>query len=345
VVPATLVAALLMVATGCSAVTSNQTPSSPEASASFPAVSPPESSPPIASPTAVASPTSLPSSVAKLIITSLPFHAAEVGITYAPIALGAAGGKPPYKWSASSGALPTGLALSSDGKVSGTPAVAGKFSFVVRVDDSGGSAAGASGSITVAGHLKVTGSCMTQTCSVEQGCTTVCGKFGSQSGGVAPFKYAVTTGQLPPATSLKGLSLAGTFTVASKFFFAVTVTDALGAIGTVSANFTVFQHIAFTVTAAQCYSTVAPGCATRQLQYAYGSGTPKVVVTGFKSSFTTMPTGFSAVANSGTIYVTIPAQQTRVGWQGTISVKLVDQSPCGSGFNCSSGTATIDVKI
>jgi hypothetical protein len=349
VVPATVVAALLFVSTSCAAVTSTHTPSSPEASASAPAASPTESSPPAAAPTAVASPS--PSSVtaplAKLIITSLPFHAAEVGIAYAPVVLGAAGGKPPYKWSASSGALPTGLALSSDGKVSGTPSVAGAFSFVVRVGDSAGGAAGVGRSITVASHLKATGSCVATVCSVEQGCVTVCGGYGSQAGGVGPFKYVVTSGKLPPSTSLKGLSLGGTFTVVSKFSFAVRVTDSLGAIATVSANFSVFQHIAFTVAAAQCVSTVAPGCATQQLQYAYGNGTPNVVVTNINAPNykNVMPAGFSAVAKAGTIYVSIPAQPNRGNWNGTITVKLVDQSPCGKGYNCSSGVATITVRI
>jgi hypothetical protein len=338
VVRATLVAGLLMVATGCSAVTSNQTPSPPEASASAPTASPPDSSPPVSSPTAVASPSSVPSPVAKLIITSLPFHAAEVGIAYAPIVLGAKGGKPPYKWSASSGSLPTGLALSSDGKVSGTPAIAGAFSFVVRVDDSGGSAAGAARSITVAGHLKVSGSCAAQTCSVEQGCTTVCGKYGSQSAGVAPFKYAVTTGQLPPATSLNGLSLAGTFTVASKFFFAVTVTDALGAIGTVSANFTVFAHISLRG------GTFAgkPGIAfVVALPYSGGTpgGTPIAAL--LKG---TLPPGSTFAVNPKLFQVDITVPAQRISASYTTVFGLTDQSPCSSSSNCKT-SATVVINV
>ena len=52
---------------------------------------------------------------------------------------GVAGGTPPYSWSISSGALPTGLALNaSTGIVSGTPGAQGKFTFTIRVADSGG---------------------------------------------------------------------------------------------------------------------------------------------------------------------------------------------------------------
>ena len=68
------------------------------------------------SPTPAASPSANPSpSPAKLIITSVPFHMGEVGVTYSTVALGAAGGVKPYKWSISEGALPPGLLLSSGG--------------------------------------------------------------------------------------------------------------------------------------------------------------------------------------------------------------------------------------
>jgi large repetitive protein len=51
---------------------------------------------------------------------------------------GLTGGIPPYSWSLSSGALPTGLSLSSSGVVSGTPSGVGSFNWGFTVKDSSG---------------------------------------------------------------------------------------------------------------------------------------------------------------------------------------------------------------
>lgn len=46
------------------------------------------------------------------------------------------GGKAPYIWSITSGTLPAGLTLSSDGVISGTPTTAGTSNFNIQVSDS-----------------------------------------------------------------------------------------------------------------------------------------------------------------------------------------------------------------
>jgi len=53
------------------------------------------------------------------------------------VQLQAAGGQPPYTWSLSLGSLPlpTGLALSPSGQLSGVPGLTGTYYFVVRVTD------------------------------------------------------------------------------------------------------------------------------------------------------------------------------------------------------------------
>ena len=351
-IPATLIAGLLFVSTSCAAITARQT-SSPEASASAPAATPAESPTPGTSPptatTVVPSPSSVTAPLARLIITSVTFHAAEVGVAYAPVTLSAIGGRAPYTWTANSGTLPTGLALSSDGKVTGTPSVAGTFSFVVRVDDAAGGAAGVARSVAVARHITASGLCATQVCSVEQGCVTVCGTYGTQTGGVGPFKYAVTSGGLPPSTSLKGLSLAGTFTVPSKFFFTVKVTDSLGATAGVSANFNVFQHIAFAAATATCNGYVISGCTT-QFRYLGGvvGGKPTVSVTQ-NPKYPPLPKGSTFTAAAGVVSVTIPglgcAVYGNTGFDAVVTLVLVDQSPCGAGYNCSSGKLSLTIHL
>jgi hypothetical protein len=64
---------------------------------------------------------------------SLPETSAERSYSQT---LHATGGVPPYTWSIASGSLGTGLNLSADGVISGTPVTAGTSVFVVRVTDS-----------------------------------------------------------------------------------------------------------------------------------------------------------------------------------------------------------------
>jgi Putative Ig domain len=116
---------------------------------------------------------------------SAPFHGGEVGVTYAPVALTATGGVAPYTWTLTSGALPAGLTLGSDGSVSGTPTSAGSFTFTIQAADSGSSSASLPGEISIAPALAASliPSCATY-CYVELGCVSVCGNFGQLSGGV-----------------------------------------------------------------------------------------------------------------------------------------------------------------
>lgn len=64
--------------------------------------------------------------------TSLP--PASTGSKYSTD-LTASGGSQPYTWSLDSGALPPGIALAPDGRLSGTPTQQGTFAFRVRVVD------------------------------------------------------------------------------------------------------------------------------------------------------------------------------------------------------------------
>jgi hypothetical protein len=47
------------------------------------------------------------------------------------------GGVPPFTWNITGGALPTGMALGTDGVISGVPNSTGEFHFVVTITDSG----------------------------------------------------------------------------------------------------------------------------------------------------------------------------------------------------------------
>ena len=59
------------------------------------------------------------------------------GVAYSQT-LTAVGGNAPYTFTVSSGTLPTGLTLASDGTLSGTPSAGGQFTFIIQAQDSTG---------------------------------------------------------------------------------------------------------------------------------------------------------------------------------------------------------------
>jgi hypothetical protein len=255
VVPAAMVAGFVLILAACTQEISQQTvspPATPSTAAVTPSTAPtPADSPtPTGSPPAIASP-----SPAKLIIKAFTFHLGEVGVTYGTVTVVAAGGVKPYKWSISGGVLPPGVALSSGGKATGKPTANGSFSFVVRVDDSAGSAAGAPGSILV------------------------------------------------------------------------------------------FRQIAFTSLRGTCSGTYLTGCTT-QLKYTGGaSSAPKVIVTQDLALWPPLPPGSTFTAKAGFVNVSIPPVCTLGNGTAVVTVVLVDQSPCGAGFNCSSAKLTLTINL
>ena len=72
-----------------------------------------------------------------LMITTQSVPNGTVEVAYSTPPFEATGGKTPYTWSISAGALPAGLTQSSTtGAITGTPSAAGPFNFTVRVTDS-----------------------------------------------------------------------------------------------------------------------------------------------------------------------------------------------------------------
>jgi hypothetical protein len=87
-----------------------------------------------------------------LAITTTSIGDATVGVPYSA-SLVAAGGKSPYTWSISSGALPTGILLTaSTGAIAGTTSSTGAFNFTAKVTDSAGSTASQAYSLSVASN-------------------------------------------------------------------------------------------------------------------------------------------------------------------------------------------------
>jgi hypothetical protein len=311
-----------------------------------------------ATPTPTPSPTPV-AQHAPLTVASPVFHSGEIGVVYAPVKLSATGGVAPYTWSVSVGALPGGLALSTDGIVSGTPTQNGYFTFSVQVFDAGNNdTAGLPTNIPIVPRLiaSLVPACATE-CTVELGCVTVCGTFGQVSGGVAPLTYKLTVGVLPAGTALSGLSLNGTFIgLPGRLQFTVQVTDGFGVVATIAPRYNLIPHISFPggqVGGSGVNTCPWPGC-SQQLPYSGGTGAPKVKVTGWSVSSrycdpgypcTPAPTPTASVGgNLVTINVPGPGRAYGGGYQGTLLLTLTDQSLCGASTYCSTtGTVTVIV--
>ncbi|MCW0376265.1 hypothetical protein NB691_003099 [Xanthomonas sacchari] len=159
--------------------------------------------------------------------------------------LSTSGGTAPYTYALSSGALPAGLSLSSAGVLSGTPTVAGSFTFVVGVTDAGSFGGSHAYTLSIASPtLAITPPTLPAAAinaSYSQALST--------SGGTAPYSYVLNAGTLPSGMSLSaGGVLSGTPTTAGNFAFTVGVTDANA--------FTAAQ--AFTLTVASPTLTLSP---------------------------------------------------------------------------------------
>jgi len=151
---------------------------------------------------------------------------ATVGIPYNNI-IGASGGTAPYTFSLGPPTgIPSGLTLSPAGVLSGTPTVAGSFSFGVRATD----ANGCIGSKTITANI-----CPTIT-FVPPGILT--GRVGlayswsfHATGGQLPYTYSIISGALPPGLALSPGEITGTPTTEGSYTFTLRATDAKGCRG------------------------------------------------------------------------------------------------------------------
>jgi len=83
-----------------------------------------------------------------LTVTTSSLPAGNIATSYSTTLM-ATGGATPYTWSLTAGAMPAGFKLSSAGVLSGTPYIAGSYSFTVQVKDSQSTPATASRALTL----------------------------------------------------------------------------------------------------------------------------------------------------------------------------------------------------
>lgn len=159
-----------------------------------------------------------------LAITTTSLPRAYVGVAYSQ-QLAASGGTTPYTWSLTGAGLPAGLALSTQGVISGTPTAAGTFSFSVRVSDASSPSQSAEKvlSLSVATVLRITSRSPLASGKVGTAYSVTL----TASGGASPYSWSRLKGSLPPGVTLSQSGLiSGTPTRAGTWKATVQVTDA-----------------------------------------------------------------------------------------------------------------------
>jgi len=141
--------------------------------------------------------------------------------------ISASGGTAPYTLALTQGALPNGLLFNpATGSITGTPTIAGSFTFTITATDVNNCPGSRQYTIVIAGVCPVI---TVNPLTLPNGAlTTPYNQIISASGGTAPYTLALTQGALPnglvfnPATG----AITGTPTLAGSFAFTITATDA-----------------------------------------------------------------------------------------------------------------------
>jgi uncharacterized protein (TIGR03437 family) len=158
--------------------------------------------------------------------TDLP--AGQTNVLYSTT-LSATGGLSPYSFTIVTGALPPGLTLLADGRITGVPTASGTYPFTIRVQDG---VTGAERPSSLFGLvITITSSALAITNPSLPDAVSGIDYFAALqvSGGRAPYQFAIADGALPPGLMLSpGGILSGTATATGVFTFNVRVTDGAG---------------------------------------------------------------------------------------------------------------------
>ncbi len=272
----------------------------------------------------------------------------------------AAGGTPPYSWTVTAGALPTGLTLEiPTGVLSGMPTQPQTYTFTVTVTDAN--------SVTTSRQFAVTiGAGLTFLTAASLPNATAGASYTSQlqaAGGTPPYSWSVVQGSLPAGLSLNGATgtISGSPTAAGAFNFTVEVTDTANLTATraftvlaglpavpaismsgISGNVQPLQQPAIAISLASPYPVAITGTAALTFQPSGPNAVddPSVqFASGGRSATFTIPANATQATLSGSQFV---VQAGTVA--GTISITVVSLQAAGQSLDVPAGltlTATI----
>lgn len=184
------------------------------------------------------------------VITTPVLAAARAGVLY-ETRLAASGGTAPYTWSLAAGTLPEGMELTSEGVITGTPALAGLFPLLIRVTDAAQASSTRNYNLPVNPPIQITTTFLPA------------GKVGTPysqkleaTGGIGALVWTRVGGTAPPGVDvdLFGGAVVGTPQQHGEFAFDVMVRDSLNATATVSLTLSIAEALglpAFTLPNAQ----------------------------------------------------------------------------------------------
>lgn len=224
----------------------------------------------------------------------------EVNVTYSQTNV-ASNGVIPYVYTVSAGVPPPGTSLNTaSGTVSGTPTTAGPFSYTILVTDHDGALASEPISGTIAGVLGIN-----STLSPETEVGIIYSQTNQATGGTPPYGYTISTGTLPPGTTLDSLNgtVAGKPTTAGPFNYTVLATDNDGAMALAPISGTIAGTVSINSTPS---SATEVGIPYSQTNTAAGGTLPYT----YSISVGALPAGTTLDASSGLVSGTPSAAET-----------------------------------
>jgi len=240
--------------------------------------------------------------------------------------LQAAGGSGNYTWSVSGGALPTGIALSSGGVLSGVPTVSGSFPFTAQVSD-GISTVTRSLALNIGAVLSIT-----TPAALPNGISgTAYSTLFTATGGLGgPYTWSLFSGAPPAGIALSSNgTLSGNPSVAGTSGFTVQVNDGSSPAVTLTVSLAVFTQLSITTlslpnaTLGQAYSPVTLNARGGSGTFAWSaSGLPS----GLSLSSAGVLSGTPTAAGSSTITVTATDSVSSQSLSAPLSLTVVAAS-------------------
>ena len=264
--------------------------------------------------------------------------------------LSASGGVAPYTFAVTSGALPNGIVLASNGTMSGTSNTVGTFNFTVTATDANGQTGLQAYTLTIAAPVL----------SMTPAAGTLNAPYGAAysqaftaSGGSGNFSYALT-GTLPAGLSFSGNTISGTPTVPGSYPITITATDTTltggGAPFSIAQNYMIDVPAPTIVVAPASLPDPTAHTAYSQTLSANGGVAPYT----FAVTSGALPGGLSLNTNSGAITgtsntvgtfnftVTATDANGQIGLQAytlTIAAPVLSMTPAAGTLNAPYGAA------